>query len=45
MSSKKELQVIIVDDERLARNALRSLLEERKDVRIIAEADTVPDAL
>ena len=37
-------RVLIVDDERLARVALRSLLSERDDVEIIGEADCVQSA-
>ena len=35
------LRALIVDDERLARLALRSLLEERPDVTVVGEADSV----
>lgn len=38
------LRVLIVDDERLARVALRSLLNERDDVQIVGEADSVQSA-
>jgi two-component system LytT family response regulator len=38
------LRVMIVDDERLARVALRGLLEERGDVEIVGEADGVASA-
>ena len=38
------LKVMIVDDERLARVALRGLLEERGDVEIVGEADGVASA-
>jgi two-component system LytT family response regulator len=34
-------RALIVDDERLARLALRGLLEERSDVEIVGEADSV----
>jgi two-component system LytT family response regulator len=37
-------RVLIVDDERLARLALRSLLEDRSDVAVIGEADSVASA-
>ncbi|HVN59295.1 MAG TPA: LytTR family DNA-binding domain-containing protein [Bacteroidales bacterium] len=39
------LETIIVDDERLARNALRSLLEEIAEIHIIGEADSVDSGL
>jgi two-component system LytT family response regulator len=38
------LRALIVDDERLARVALRSLLEERGDVEVVGEADCVAAA-
>ncbi len=38
------LQVLIVDDERLARRALRSALEEQGGVEVVAEARTVDEA-
>ena len=38
------LKAMIVDDERLARVALRGLLEERGDVEVVAEADGVASA-
>jgi two-component system LytT family response regulator len=38
------LRALIVDDERLARVALRGLLEERGDVEIVGEADGVAAA-
>lgn len=38
------LRALIVDDERLARVALRSLLEERGDVEVVGEADGVAAA-
>ncbi len=38
------LRCLIVDDERLARLALRRLLEERGDVEIVGEADSVASA-
>lgn len=38
------LRALIVDDERLARVALRSLLEERADVQVVGEADGVAAA-
>ena len=38
------LQALIVDDERLARRALRSALDEHGDVEVVAEARTVDEA-
>jgi two-component system, LytTR family, response regulator len=38
------MRALVVDDERLARLALRSLLEERGDVEVVGEADSVPQA-
>jgi two-component system LytT family response regulator len=35
------IRALIVDDERLARVALRTLLEERGDVEVVGEADSV----
>lgn len=37
-------RALIVDDERLARVALKSLLEERGDVQVVGEADSVLSA-
>lgn len=42
---KKKLRAIIVDDERLARNDLRSLLSEYKEIEVVAEADNVDKAI
>jgi two-component system LytT family response regulator len=42
---KKKLQAIIVDDERLARNDLRSMLSEYKNIEIVGEADNVYKAV
>jgi two-component system, LytTR family, response regulator len=42
---KKRLRTIIVDDERLARKDLRSLLEENQDIEIVGEADNVENAI
>ena len=39
------LRVLIVDDERLARQALRRLLAEHPEVEIVGEAESVADAL
>lgn len=39
------LKALIVDDERLARNRLRSLLAEYPSVQVVAEADSVKAAL
>jgi two-component system, LytTR family, response regulator len=41
---KKKLRTIIVDDERLARNDLRSLLSDYSDIDIVGEADGVGKA-
>ncbi len=41
----KELAAIIVDDERLARNEMRSLLADHPEVRVIGEADSVESAV
>jgi two-component system, LytTR family, response regulator len=38
-------KVVIIDDERLARNKLRSLLEEHTEIRVVGEADGVGAAL
>lgn len=38
------IRALIVDDERLARVALRGLLEERGDVTVVGEADSVATA-
>jgi two-component system, LytTR family, response regulator len=42
---KKKLRTILIDDERLARNDLRSLLSEYKNIEIVGEADSVQKAL
>jgi two-component system LytT family response regulator len=42
--SNHRWRVLIVDDERLARVALRSVLAERADVEIVGEADSVASA-
>jgi two-component system, LytTR family, response regulator len=39
------LRVLIVDDERLARQALRRLLASHPEVDIVGEAESVADAL
>ena len=39
------LKVLVVDDEMLARDELKYLLERTKEVEIIGEADCVEDAL
>lgn len=39
------LKVLVVDDEMLARDELKYLLEQTKEVEIIGEADCVEDAL
>jgi two-component system, LytTR family, response regulator len=38
-------KTIIIDDERLARNDLKSMLQEFKNIEVIAEADSVNSAL
>jgi two-component system LytT family response regulator len=40
----KELAAVIVDDERLARNEMRSLLADHPEVQVIGEADSVKKA-
>lgn len=40
----KELAAVIVDDERLARNEMRSLLADHPEVQVIGEADSVESA-
>jgi two-component system, LytTR family, response regulator len=42
---KKKLRAIIVDDERLARNDLHSMLSEYKNIEIVGEADGVVKAV
>jgi two-component system, LytTR family, response regulator len=42
---KKPIQALLVDDERLARKDLASLLAEHRDVRVVGEAQDVPSAL
>ena len=42
---KKFWKALIVDDERLARNKLRSMLAEFPEIQIIAEADSVSEAI
>lgn len=42
---KKKLRAIIVDDERLARNDLRSMLSEYSNIEIVGEADSVNKAV
>jgi two-component system LytT family response regulator len=41
----KSWKVVIVDDERLARNKLRSMLEEHPEISVVGEADGVESAL
>ena len=41
----KEYKAIIIDDEALARKALISLLKEHSDIRVVAEAGCVPEAI
>ena len=40
----RKLTAIIVDDERLARNALRTLIDEVDEIEIIGEADNITSA-
>ena len=42
---KKKIRAIIVDDERLARKDLQSLLSERKGIAVVGEADSVSSAI
>lgn len=42
---KKKYRAIIIDDERLARNDLKSLLADYPSIEIVGEADNVPSAL
>jgi two-component system, LytTR family, response regulator len=42
---KNKLRAILVDDERLARNDLRSMLSEYKNIEIVGEADSVHNAV
>jgi two-component system LytT family response regulator len=42
---KKKLRALLVDDERLARNDLRSLLSEYNNIEVIGEADSVQKAI
>lgn len=41
---QKEIRVLIVDDERLARANLKGLLEEHRYVRIVGEARNITEA-
>ena len=41
----KQFSALIVDDERLARKDLISLLTEHKNIKIVGEADDVPSAI
>lgn len=41
---QKEIRVLIVDDERLARTNLKGLLEEHSYVRIVGEARNITEA-
>jgi two-component system LytT family response regulator len=45
MRDRKKISVLIVDDEPLARHGLRSMLEEEKDLHIVAEAGDGDEAL
>lgn len=42
---KKKMQALIVDDERLARKDLRSLLADYHNIEIVGEADSVASAI
>jgi two-component system, LytTR family, response regulator len=42
---KKKLRALLIDDERLARNDLRSLLSEYDNIEVIGEADSVQKAI
>jgi two-component system, LytTR family, response regulator len=42
---KKKLRAVIIDDERLARNDLRSMLSEYKEIELVGEADGVGKAI
>ncbi|MCX6120933.1 MAG: LytTR family DNA-binding domain-containing protein [Ignavibacteriales bacterium] len=42
---KKKLRALLIDDERLARNDLRSLLSEYDSIEVIGEADSVQKAI
>jgi two-component system LytT family response regulator len=44
MSTSSPLQAVIVDDERLARNELRRLLEPRETVTVVGEAANAGEA-
>ena len=39
------IKAIIIDDERLARNELKKLLEQHPDIHIIDEASNVDEAI
>ena len=39
------MRALIIDDERLARNALRRLLNQHRDVQVVAEAENPDEAL
>jgi two-component SAPR family response regulator len=45
MNIKRTLKTLIVDDERLARKALHTLLDEIGMVEVIGEADSVASAM
>ncbi len=44
-SARGPIRVLLVDDERLARQGLRDLLQEFSDVEIVGEADTAASAV
>lgn len=41
----KRFRALVVDDERLARTKLRSMLEDHGQVEVVGEADCVAEAL
>jgi two-component system LytT family response regulator len=43
--SNNTIKAIIVDDERLARNELKKLLEQHPEIQIVDEASNVDEAL
>lgn len=45
MNNKITIKTIIIDDERLARNELKKLLQQHSEIDVIEEANNVEDAL
>ncbi len=43
--AEKKIRVIVVDDERLARNDLKNMLNDLSNIDIVGEAEDVPSAL